>query len=659
MEVKLNDYYEVRVIKDNNPNEQIYKLDKDIFCYHMVNLFFYKDKTGEKLSKIFFKNLNYYKPILKRFNDIKNFLIRYKLFENDITTIAAFCVIYKAFEYAEMADKPNKSLFNLSPSEICPLNEYDKINKRVLNILNEVLNIKMYIMSPNIFRNSKDCMKIIGDNFIEYRNLSEIMDASMYPNNENSSISNGYLSAYSEKILIIEYLYVYYLVMSATSYNIYIQLNKYDVFTKENTQKDTCFIYTNTFLKKSTTDFSDSCKDKQLIKTALFNEYNKRTEKRNAYNYNLILKFFLTSIFDYYSLSEMYDKIFDEQQSDKEWNDIFRCLAAANTIYRQIEKNSKYDVINFLHDNYHEGFITCCVTIIKIINYYNKLKDTASSLYIKDILNTKAFDEAIEVDLDNKTIIAELEKDLKKSNNQYLEQKHQYDTLLNKYNKLNNNFQNTNDEINRLSSRQRDMNKDKESVQAELKNKNDKIAELQAQVAALTEKCEKLQMEVSKHQNSDITSKYNTELARNAAIQNELNSLYTNYHEKTNELKEKNRIIEQFNLEAENDCSHEEYEINYDKIKQLRAAIFGGFDIWQTKVSKYFKIARTTSVGKDFDDTILDNTDVIIIHTKYASHKNYFKIISKIKNKKQKTPIIRTAGNLDILFSKITEQFKQ
>lgn len=158
-----------------------------------------------------------------------------------------------------------------------------------------------------------------------------------------------------------------------------------------------------------------------------------------------------------------------------------------------------------------------------------------------------------------------------------------------------------------------------------------------------------------------LNDKYQEQININNKKQEDLNILQIKYdkcqntvHElnsKVEELEEKTRILEALlerKTNHEKDFKKEDVDISILQNKNI--VVFGGPPNWHTNIKKVLPGITCMSVdNKNFNTSIIDNSDIIVIKTDYFSHAQWYRVIKQARNKNKK--ILYCQNNIDMLMN--------
>ena len=158
-----------------------------------------------------------------------------------------------------------------------------------------------------------------------------------------------------------------------------------------------------------------------------------------------------------------------------------------------------------------------------------------------------------------------------------------------------------------------------------------------------------------------LNDKYQEQININNKKQEDLNILQIKYdkcqntvHElnsKVEELEEKTRILEALlerKTNHEKDFKKEDVDISILQNKNI--VVFGGPPNWHTNIKKVLPGITCMPVdNKNFNTSIIDNSDIIVIKTDYFSHAQWYRVIKQARNKNKK--ILYCQNNIDMLMN--------
>lgn len=107
---------------------------------------------------------------------------------------------------------------------------------------------------------------------------------------------------------------------------------------------------------------------------------------------------------------------------------------------------------------------------------------------------------------------------------------------------------------------------------------------------------------------------------------------------------------------VEDDAVHEKRVVytteQLDKVRHVKAVVFGGPPNWQAEVKKAAPGFTCVSVeSKGFDSKIIDRADVVVFKTDYMSHAQWYRVLKRAKSRGRK--IVYCRNNIDMLLRKV------
>lgn len=121
------------------------------------------------------------------------------------------------------------------------------------------------------------------------------------------------------------------------------------------------------------------------------------------------------------------------------------------------------------------------------------------------------------------------------------------------------------------------------------------------------------------------------------------------------QLQEQNQLLRKFIQEEGQEEKPEKETVSVRDALEAKVVVFGGTDAWQSAVKERAANYVCVDTKNDaFDTNIVNKADVVVFKIDYLSHKQFYKVIDKIR--KMKLPVVYCSNNIDLMLKKIAKE---